>query len=311
MRNKMILMYSLAPFLEEAGALLLGARHLWHPWSVRRIDELVKISYTLRDQATTLRQRGLAWASNSLEFKGYSTCLLATSVYHRYYDNDTKPPCPEAAPYMVQAATNLLFTILPVIQKIEELEYKGNLVRWLAEILETLKESPYIGSTPELSEEMMRIVGTHAILIECEGLAYMQATIEDSFHRNNKDARKTKQSDLSEDKLRDLASEIDMPFEVVKEVFETEFSSWWDQAQAYREQAQAQREIFLSFLFAKDRIKQAIRAARDPGRTTQNGHTECWGEKEYRESEMVIKTFISMFLSFKDSGLKGYLKLTI
>lgn len=58
MKDKMIAMYFFAPFLEEAGTLLLGAKHLWHPWSIKRIDELAQTSHTLKDAAKTLRQRG-------------------------------------------------------------------------------------------------------------------------------------------------------------------------------------------------------------------------------------------------------------
>ncbi|MBI2056511.1 MAG: hypothetical protein HYT37_04005 [Candidatus Sungbacteria bacterium] len=303
MRNRMIFMYSFAPFLEEAGTLILGAKHLWYPWSVKRADELTKISYALQDRARTLRQRGLAWASNVSEFGEDPAYLLSTSVHHRYHNNDTKISCPEAVPYMVSAAIKLLFILLPMFKKVEELSYEEKgLVKWLSEMIETLMESPYANPALEISDNMIRTIGTHGILIECEGLSYTQATIEDSFDRKNRNSKRKKRSDLSDAELRKLAFEIGMPFEVVKEVFETEFSSWWNQATKYRNQAQAQRETFLSSLSAEDRIKEGIRIAWNPGTTTQNCHPECWGEKELNKSERIIKTFISMFLFFAENG---------
>lgn len=308
MRNKMIFMYSFAPFLEEAGTLLLGAKYLWHPWSVKRTDELAKISYELKDRARTLRQRGLAWASSVSEFGEDPAYLLSTSAHHRHHGNDTKTPCPEATPYMVSMATKLLFVLLPAFKKAEELscEEKG-WVKWLSEIIEILMESPYNNPALEISEGMMRTVGLHGVLIECEGLAYTQAIIEDSFDRKNESSKRKKKSDLSEAELRKLAYEIGVPFEVVKEVFETKFSSWWNQATKYRDQAQAQREIFLSSLSAEEQIKVSIGAVWDPGMATQNGHPECWSEKELRNSEGIIKTFISMFLFFAENGESGHL----
>ena len=250
-----------------------------------------------------LRENGLAWASNASEFGEDPAYLLSTSVYQRYHSNDTKiMPCPEAAPYMASAATKILFNILPTFKKLEELSYEEKgWVRWLSEIIETLMESPYTNSVLEISDNMTRAIGAHAILIECEGLAYTQATIENSFNLKNKSPKRKKKSRLSDAELRKLAFEIGMSFEAVKEVFETKSSSWWNQATKYKNQAQAQRELFLSSVSAKDQIKEGIRVAWNPGMVTQNSHPECWSEKTLTKSENIIKTFISMFLFFVEN----------
>ncbi|GEM_PF-4567639 len=308
MRNRMVSMYSFAPFLEEAGTLLLAAKHTWHPWSLKRLEELTKLAYTLKDRAKTFRQRGLAWASSVSEFGEDPAYLLSTSVYSRYYGNKTKSTYPEATPYLVSAATQLLFLLLPAFEKVEEMSWEENgLVKWLHEILETLMESPCIGVFPSIPDELLKIISTDAILLECEGLAYTQATLEDSFARNNTDVRRKKKSDLSDAQLRKLAQEIDVSFDTIKEVFETEYSSWWNQVADYRKQAQAQKELFLFSLPVEPSIKDAIRVVWDSGMTTQDNSIRCWDTSELTGSERIIKMFISLLLSFQRNKETEYL----
>lgn len=304
MKNKMVSLYFFAPFLEEAGTLLLGAQQLWHPWSIKRRNELSKTAYELKNEAKTLRQRGLAWGSNALEPGGDTTHLLSTYVFYRYHGhqrNDATISHPEAAPYMVSTATNLLFALLPEFRKIAEVFHEEtDWTKWLSEIIEKIMEAPYYNPAHKIPDTTIRIAGTHGILIECEGLAYTQATIEDSFNKYKECPRRKKKSDLSEAELRKLASEIGMPLETVKETLETEFSPWWDRSQEYRNRALAQRKIFLSTLPSEDRVKEAIQAVWDPGMTTQHGNPECWSEAALKKSEIIITTFISMFLAFAE-----------
>ncbi|MDO8500184.1 MAG: hypothetical protein Q7S66_06065 [bacterium] len=305
MRHRMIFMYSFAPFLEEAGTLLLGAKHLLPLWSVKRAEELSRISYILKDRARTLRQRGLAWAGNASEFGEDPAYLLSQSVHHRYHRGDIKTPCPEAAPYMVSAATKLLLILFPMCQKVEELSFEEKgWAKWLAEIIETLMEAPYGNPAPEVSENMTRALSAHGILIECEGLSYTQAMIDDNFEQK-KNSKRKKKSEFSDDELRKLAHKIGMPFETVKDVFETESSPWWDQSAEYGNLAQVQQEIFWSSLPVEDQIKKKIRVVWDPGVPAQDCRPECWGEKERDKAERIIKTFISLFLSFVDSERAG------
>lgn len=309
MKDKMISMYSFAPFLEEAGTLLLGAKYLWHPWSIKRIDELAQASHTLKDAAKTLRQRGLAWGGNALELGGDTTHLLSTSVYYRYHghSNDgAKISCPEAAPYMVSTAAKLLFTLLPSFQKVEKVFSEEEYwIKWLPEIIEKIVEAPYYNQALEIPNNILRIAGMHGVLTECEGLAYTQATIEDSFNKNNENRKRKKKSNLSEAELRKLALEIGMPFKAVKETFKTEFSSWWDQVKKYSNLAQTQRKGFLSSMSAENRIKEAIMAVWDPGMPTQYSHPECLSESNLKKSEVVITTFISMLLFFAEHEKSG------
>lgn len=327
MRNRKIFVYSLAPFLEEAAILLLAAKRLWHPWSVKRLEELERIACDLKDRARFMRQCGLGWAGNISKFGEEFAGLLALSVYHRYHSRDGKAASPsaassgpngpsamssgQAAAYLVSAAVRILFLLRPVFQKIEELswEEKG-WTKWLSQIIETLMESPCLGSEPEITDEMIKIIAEQAVLLECEGLCHMQAEIEDSFNKRNKSAGLSrpgggrKKSDLSEAELRNLAAEIDLPFETVKEVFETEYSSWRDQAKQYRDQAQTRKEIFISLLPTEDHIKSAIADAWDIGWATQKSQPDCWSETEVMKAEKIIKTFIAMFTAHLENPLK-------
>ena len=235
MRTRMVSRYYFAPFLEEAGTLLLASKYLWHPWSVRRRDELTELAYKLKGRAKTIRTSGLAWECNESAFGQDPAHLLSTSVYYRYHGNTDVESCPEAAPYLVSAAAKILMLILPALEKLEMQDYEEKgWVRWTSEIIETLMGPTYIGSMPEISEEAVRCLGIRAALLECEGLAATQAILEDTFNRTHDRSRRKKSSELSEEQLRKLADEIGMSFETVKEVFTTGFSSWWDEARKYR-----------------------------------------------------------------------------
>ncbi len=309
MRNRMVFTYSFAPFLEEAGTLLFAADQLWHPWSVKRKVELRKAAFSLKDRARDLRQRGLAWASNISEFGQSPAELLSRSTYYRYHGDQPKTACPKApkaAPYLVSWAIKLLFVLLPGFQKVEEEWYEEDgWVKNISEIIEMLMEAPYSRCPLEISEERIKTLGFLALLNECEGLAYMQASIEDSYYQTNKKERKKKKSSLSEMELRKLARELDMPFEVLKETFETEYSSWWQKSAEYRELAVVEKEKFLSSLPAKEQIKTNLKEAWKSGTTSQINHPKCRDENSFRQSEKIIKSFIAMFLFFMDNKELG------
>ena len=305
-RDQMVTMYSFAPFLQETGTLLFGARRLWHPWSVKRIEELETISGRLKDRARVLRQRGLTWACNDSAFGKDPAHVMSMTVHYRDYgsrDNTLQVPCVEATPYMASAAVQLLFMLLQQFEKIVEEKHwyeERHWVKDISEVIETLMESPYTGSMPKMTDVMMRAVMSHAVLTECEGLAYTQATIENAYNRKNKTAKR-KRSDLSDEKLHALADDIGVEFDVLKGVFETEYSSWGKVADAYRKRAVVERESFVSTLDVDDKIIDAITAVWDPGFAYINSTPDYMSEREVGGAEKIIQTFISMFLS----SLKG------
>jgi len=290
-------MYTFAPLLEETGILILGASYLWHPWSRKRIAELKNISASLIETARDLREKGLSWASNTSGFGDSSGYILRASTPHRYHANEDRVPNPEATPYMVAAALKILFFLLSEFEKVENTHYeeRGGVER-ISKIIETLMEAPYHNPSLEISDDVLKLLGLHGILMECESLAHTQGTIENRFNRDNKTAKK-KKSNLTDAELKKLAIELNIPFDALKEIFETECSSWRHEAQEYQEKADVQKEIFLSHLSEDAQILESVRAAWDPGDLMSDGGDErFWRDGELQKSEFIIKTFISALL---------------
>lgn len=308
--NKMILQYSLAPFLESAGILFLSAELLWHRWSIQRLEEIKGLAFKLQqDGAVKLRQCGLEWACALKNFDDVALRLRA-SAYYRYREDSDKNviACPEGTTHLVSAAVQLLFAIFPLFEKIDETSHvkKGGWVTWCSKILETCMEAPYLKSLKELSPDALNALKLNAIFLECEGLAHIQATIEDSFyfkHEKTNPKAKKKKHDFSNADLHKMAQEMDVEFGVLKEAFETDYSSWWDEAQKYRDLATTQKELFLEAMPADSNVtKDLIRNAWDFGMTTQRGLINYWSEKQIAETECIIKTFITLFLSLADNA---------
>ena len=302
MRDRMLATYSFAPFLEEAAVLLFCAHDAWHEWSVGRRGELNSIVSTLKDRARDFRQHGLGWASKVSGFGMDPSHILSASVFRRYLSNDKykkKIVCPEAANYWVSAAVELLFILLPAFRMAEEEFYEEEgISQWLSGIIEKLMESPCRGSVSQFDEAAMQSIRRQAVLLECEGLAYMQATIEDRFWRDSSTSKKRKKkSELSDEEISRLADELGVSFEILKETFETEYSSWWEVAKGYRNRAEAENEIFISFLPADEKVREVLKTTWDFGMVTDDTNQKCWVEEELANSEQVIKMFISMFLS--------------
>jgi hypothetical protein len=304
MCNRTVFKYSFAPFLEEASILLYAAARLWHPWSLRRIDELIGAAYTLKDRAEHARRCGLGWACNIEAFGSDPAGLLGSSAHYRYHEHEKLPPCPKGTAILGGAALQLFVLLMPTFEKMEELSYeeKGWL-KWVYGIVETLTESPCLAGHPDLSVNTLRTFALHAVLLECEGLAHTQARIEDSLQRNcHGNDRKRKKSKLSEQELRNLASELNMPFETVKEVFETEYSNWWDESKKYRIYAERERDRFLAAIATDGATTDAMRAAWDSGMVTEHADPDCWSEESCLKSERVVSALIAMFLSFADDS---------
>lgn len=308
LRNRMVARYSFAPILEEAGILLIGASRLWHEWSIKRAKELRGIGYSLKDRAKEVRKSGLSWASNISEFGEDPAHLLHSSAHRRYHGDDKKTiVCPEATIHMVSIATELLFLLIPFLKKIEEEHYEEKWLDWIYEKIEILMESPCIGPVLEIPQHASSMLILHSALLECEGLAITQAKIEDHYARENKQ-RKKKKSELSDDELRKLAFDIGVSFEEIKEIFETEYSSWWEVGKKYRGEAEAVKKNFVSLLKTGVEAKNAILVEWDPGMVTDDVDPKPMFEKEVEKSEKIIKMFIAIFLSGKTRKIEANYK---
>lgn len=258
MRNRMMSNYLVSPFLEEAASLLIVASRLWHPWSIKRKDELYVIAKQLDDRGRHMRDCGIGWACNSDHFGEMPGHLLSSGAFGRYNCEDKNPPAPdpEAAAYAVAMASKILFSLVPIFQKMGEKNYEDSTaIKWLYGKIEEIQESPIFGNKPEISEALLKELAMRAITIECEGLSYIQATVEDSF--DGKPKRK-KKSRMSEEKMRSLAEELGTTYESIKEVFETEHSSWWKTAKEYAGKAESHKQNILRNLGAGESVKNSL-----------------------------------------------------
>ena len=299
--EKNVMLYALAPLFQEAAGLLCTAAHLWHPWSIKRVEELETLARSLSGEAATLRQRGLGWACQDSRLVANPSYILCGASHHRRYkksDEQTIEQHPEATPYFVTAAVHVLFLTLEIFGRISEKEFGQR--HWIPKIsvmIEQLMESPCIGSKPEISNEMRRVIALRGIFAECEGLAYTMARIEDQYRFKHKTAKR-KRSDLSDEQIGALADDLGVDFNVLKEMFETEHSSWRKISERYKKDA----ELLTANFFSKDfdipqTTRVAMQSSWELGRTEISHLPDYFNEDEMNSAENVIKAFISMFLT--------------
>lgn len=301
MRDKMVFRLVLAPFLGGAAALLLEASRLWHPWGKGRADELVQWGRTLDDRANHIRRCGMGWAGNISELGGDAAGLLSSYSHYRYYANGEHANCPEAVPYLIASARELISWCVPAFRNIEARDsMERGWADWLERMIEKLLESPCADGAPAISGEAFKILGYAAVLSECEGLTYAQACIEDSYAEFDRMPRKRKKTELSDAEVRKLAHEIGMDFESVKEALESEFSPWWEESGRYGREAEKQFGAFAGLLSASSSVTRAIREAWDPGTPHHNASFKCYGAGTLATCEAVMRALIAQFLSYKD-----------
>ncbi len=300
-QRRALYMYQFAPFLEEAGLLLLSARRLWHHWSVKRQEELKIVALDLGRRAKSLRISGLVWSGETLGAALENPRLILNcSAYHRYYTDELKEACPEAAHILISAATRILFFLLSEFEKVEKAEWsERGRVKSLSEIIEILMEPPYAGSCLEITEDMQEILGVHAFLLECEGLAQTQAHLETTLAARSEGSilKKKRKLSFSNGQIRKLATDIGVPFEMLKDVFESEHSRWWDQVEEFRQRVQTQKEKFLSLLSARDGIKLAIRSAYEPGGAISESPSYLT-EEDCAKTERAIKLLVMRLVAW-------------
>lgn len=108
--NQNLSFYMLAPFLEEAGRLIRAASLLWHPWSVRRREELKRIAYELQNEARRCRGLAFGWSQHVPALEVPGNCLMLDAIAHSwYYGGDELPAeCPEVVPSLLGRATHPL-----------------------------------------------------------------------------------------------------------------------------------------------------------------------------------------------------------
>jgi hypothetical protein len=302
-RQKQFAMYCFAPFIELAGTLLIAASKTWHAWSLRRTKELKGCGYDIHDTARHLRECGtaavLALCTDTSAF------ITSLPSWKRSISNELDlPPHPEATHILVNASANLLLTLLPHLEEAERTEYSRRVNKEkFCGAIETLMESPCIGNYVPLDPEAIRTLAACAMFLECQGLAVTQGHAEDGFNRKAGRTKK-KKSTLSNDALRDLAEELGVDFDTLKEVFETEHSSWWDTSKEFGVKAQGEKKKFIDSMCSNAETARIVHEVWDFGSAYHESPPEFFAESQLTSSENTVKLLISFFSSFEKLGVE-------
>ena len=303
-RNAKIAFLPIPPFFDRAGLLLYQAADLWHEWGLKRSKELKECGYLMMEGAQMMRRNGLGWLGSSEKLEEDAGHLLSSFCFHRQEgiklrkpDEKEPPRCPEAVPYLVHAAFLIMEHCVPMFKVIAKEEYtEAGWAPKLFGIMEKLAESPCIGSRPVITDETLHALGIQGVLLECQGLAYTQAHIEDSY-TESAGKKKRKKASRSDEEIHRMAADIGVDFDVLKDVLETESSPWWREYERYEKEAMA-RNAGLVFS-GDDAIDEIIRQTVNDGYVDCGSHYKCYREETLADCEAVIKTIIASMLAFE------------
>jgi hypothetical protein len=300
-RDQKVSMYAFAPFLEVAAIMIRGSATLELQFRRKRTKELVHIAYALEERAQHLRGNGIGWLVRSLP--GYSP--LVSAIHKRMHFGGDTPvePHGEAAERLLSMAISFLFLFESTFMKIErEIHEESSTAVWFFDKLETLTDLSGSTSSCAVDPRSFQVLGRHATMLECEGLAYAQAMIEDGFTK--KSGTKKSPQHVDEEMLTRLSDDIDVPIETLREVFGQTYSGWWKVKEEYRSRAIKLRDEFIDTLPSPTIFATVYRAAWDLGSVHLNteGYPHCFGNEEFAASEQVTKQLIAMFLAFPDIG---------
>ncbi|PIR69218.1 MAG: hypothetical protein COU47_03910 [Candidatus Niyogibacteria bacterium CG10_big_fil_rev_8_21_14_0_10_46_36] len=301
MRTMQVSGYFLSTLLQELGSIFMGAHYLWHPWGKQRAQELSAIGYRLIDKAEQKRIQGWGWAGNDTGFGNGVGSTLVDHRYKRYYGRGHKEeltPHPEAVPCMIAFAVEFILHTLPLFKHLENKYYqlRNHWVPELEKIIEDMMESPCIGNDPIAIPKLdvaYKSLEHRAFMHECEILALTQASIEESFHRENK-TTKHKKTRLTQKQIQALLESIgwgDDMLNVLKHILAEQESPWRGIATLFEEQAKEDKETILCILSSESNIQDIIRTAWYPGMTTkENLHAfPCYSKDTLRKTETLTK----------------------
>ncbi len=294
-RDEKVSMYSFAPFFELAGILLRASAQLLPQYRRRRAKELIGLAQGFENHVRHLRGNGIGWMVNA--FPGISPFMEAK--HHRsHHVGEPKLRSPGAADRVLSIVIEFLFLFEETFIAIEkDLYSEASTAVWFFNQLETLTDQHRPQGQENISDKALRMLGRHAVLLECEGLAYAQAMIESGFLKK---MGKKRNCTFSEAEISKLAHELDIHPDVLREASEAEHSSWWDVSKEYRDKGIVLRDEFIDTLALPSAVSEAIRDAWDIGSTHLNvdGFPYCRGEDSYEISEKTTKLLITMFLTF-------------
>lgn len=298
-RDERIRRYLLSAILEDLSMLLGAAQRLWHPWSLQRKSALASIAYQLSEGALHARRKGVQWVCEKIGVdRGNSspTHVLGQATYLRNYQELVVTPQADAAMRIVATVGHVMIRMLPVFAQAEGTEYAGECaVKAYSKLIEPLMEFPGVRDCEPPADEVFAEIGTLAFQLECEGLAFTQAMIEDGYKHEHPEKKQRQRSRLSDEQLRALADEIGTTFENLKSVFETVHSSWWEQSRMFRSQADPQLGALVRAILGSDSTREAFvlgTPETPPGCGGYPGY--CWDEQTLTNSEHAIATLLML-----------------
>lgn len=303
MRDRKVFVYFFAPLFDEVASMLNAASKTWHSWSLSRRGELFKISVALKERASTIRQSGLGWAGSAPEWgNDHPGHLLAYSGYHRSFPDSENIVCPEATLLLIKVAIDTLFLLESAFKKIEKIAYEetGH-VKFIYQAIEPLMEFPGIQNVLEIPKNLVKqAIPKHGFLLECETLAYLQATIEGRYVNLNPKLKKKRKCDHTDAELQDLAFEFNTSFDTMREIFETAPSEWCGVRKKYEEEAEDQRKVFVNSLPADEKTKEVVCGVWLPGDCYMSWPDYVTGG-EVSNCERLVQALMSLFLEFSKS----------
>lgn len=301
MQNKQVASMAMLPMMSVAAALTNLAGTLWHPWGRKRTKELRVMSSTINQRASDMRRNGLGWAAGIFHDEHKAGYILSNSSFKRYFGEAVLgEPAPNLVPLLVSSAIAALFCVRDIAIKISAIEHDERSFLWIDELIEELSESPTVGNMPNVSDKALRALGDCGVLLECEGLTYMLALIEDR-HVRVAGKEKKKKSSLSDAELSRLAAEIGVDPTILKEVFETVGSSWWQRSVAYKTGATTAAGAFFASSYAKPVNIELIERWQTGSISLGESDVICGDADTFSGCETVVCMLITLFLSCRGS----------
>ena len=302
---------AMLPMMSVASTLTYFASTLWHPWGQKRRKQLRAISSKLNQRASDMRRNGLGWAAGIIEDKHKAGYILSINSFKRYFGEAPEGmPLPSHVPQLVSSAIAALFCVRDIAFKISAIEHTEGSTSWVDEHIEELSESPTAGSMPNVSAVALCQLGDCGVLLECEGLTYMLALIEDRYARA-RGKEKKKKSSYSQAELSRLADEIGVDPEILKEVFETQGSSWWQRSETYKTGARMSSESFFASSFAPGTNIELAERWQTGSVSSGDSDVICRDAEAFSGCETVICMLISLFLPCRGAfTAEGFASLT-
>ena len=311
MQNKHVAQMAMLPMISVASTLTLLASTLWHPWGQKRRKQLRAISSTLNQRAGDMRRNGLGWAAGIFDDQHRAGYILSNNSFKRYFCEALEgEPLPHHVPQLVSSAIAALFCVRDIAIKISAIEHSEGATSWVDELIEELSESPTAGNVPNVSNDALCHLGECGILLECEGLTYMLALIEDRYARA-RGKEKKKKSSYSQVEISRLADEIGVDPEMLKEVFETQGSTWWQRSDAYKTGAKNASLSFFASSFAPGTNIELTERWQTGSVSSGDCDVVSRDAEAFSSCETVVCMLISLFLSCRGAfRAEGFATLT-